>query len=304
MKKFLLVGWFFLVTIFPTDNTSAQFLPSFLEGTWKMEGKEIYEHWDILNEQSMKGFSYKIKDDKVVIPEYLDIILKGDEIIYTASVLNQNECKGIKFKLTKSDRSFVFENPEHDFPKRIEYQKLSDAEIFVQVSDGGQKGFSYKMIKSEGKQIESTNFLTISEGYQEMKKVTGIGGIFFKCKDPDKIKEWYKTHLGLETDQYGTNFEWRQGSAPAEKGFTQWSPFSEKTKYFEPSTKGFMINYRVANLEALIEELRKEGVTVLDEIAAYEYGKFVHILDIEGNKIELWEPNDIEYDKIVEGRTK
>ena len=303
MKYLLIIKCIMLMLLSPAE-ASAQPLPVFLQGTWKMENKEIYEHWDILNEQSMKGFSYKIKDGKMVISEYLDITLNGVELIYTASVLNQNVGKGINFKLTKSDTSFIFENPEHDFPKKIEYQKLSGTEIFVQVSDGGQKGFSYKMIKSEGKQIESTNFLTNSEGYQEMKKVTGIGGIFFKCKDPDKIKEWYKTHLGLDTDQYGTNFEWRQSSAPAEKGFTQWSPFSEKSKYFEPSTKGFMINYRVANLEALIEELRKEGVTVLDEIAAYEYGKFVHILDIEGNKIELWEPNDIEYDKIVEGRTK
>ncbi len=137
-----------------------------------------------------------------------------------------------------------------------------------------------------------------------LKRVTGIGGIFFKCKDPNRIKEWYKTHLGLETDQYGTTFEWRQGSDPAKKGFTQWSPFTESTKYFEPSTKEFMINYRVENLEALVEQLKKEGVTITDNIESFEYGKFVHILDIEGNKIELWEPNDSEYDKIVDGRTK
>ena len=84
------------------------------------------------------------------------------------------------------------------------------------------------------------------------------------------------------------------------KGFTQWSPFNESTKYFEPSTKDFMINYRVADLEALVEELRKEGVTVVDKIEKYDYGKFVHILDAEGNKIELWEPNDIVYEKMGE----
>ena len=137
-----------------------------------------------------------------------------------------------------------------------------------------------------------------------MKKVTGIGGIFFKCKDPNQMKEWYKTNLGLDTDQYGTNFEWRQGEDFSKKGFTQWSPFSESTKYFEPSTKEFMINYRVENLELLVEELVKNGVTIADKIESFEYEKFVHILDIEGNKIELWEPNDIEYDKIVGGRTK
>ncbi len=137
-----------------------------------------------------------------------------------------------------------------------------------------------------------------------MKKVTGIGGIFFKCKDPDKMKEWYKKNLGLETDQYGTNFEWRQGADSSKKGFTQWSPFKETTKYFEPSKKDFMINYRVENLEALVEQLKKDGVTIVDKIESVEYGKFVHVLDMEGNKIELWEPNDMEYDKIVTGRTK
>ncbi len=143
-----------------------------------------------------------------------------------------------------------------------------------------------------------------ANGESKMKKVTGIGGIFFKCKDPDKVKEWYKDHLGLDTDQYGTNFEWRQGDDTTKKGFTQWSPFSETTTYFQPSTKDFMINYRVENLEALVEELKKEGVTVVDKIETVEYGKFVHIVDIEGNKVELWEPNDAEYDKIVGGRTK
>jgi len=137
-----------------------------------------------------------------------------------------------------------------------------------------------------------------------MKRVTGIGGIFFKSKDPQQLKEWYKTHLGFDTDQWGTNFEWRQGADPTQKGFTQWSPFTETTEYFAPSQKEFMINYRVEDIEALVAVLKQEGVTVLDEIEAFEYGKFVHILDGEGNKIELWEPNDLEYDKIVEGRTK
>ena len=143
-----------------------------------------------------------------------------------------------------------------------------------------------------------------SNDQTKMKKVTGIGGIFFKCKDPNKMKEWYKTHLGLDTDQYGTNFEWRQGADTTKKGFTQWSPFAETTKYFEPSTKDFMINYRVENIEELVEQLKKEGVTITDKIESFEYGKFVHIIDVEGNKVELWEPNDIEYDKIVGGRTK
>jgi predicted enzyme related to lactoylglutathione lyase len=125
-----------------------------------------------------------------------------------------------------------------------------------------------------------------------MKKVTGIGGIFFKCNDPDKMKEWYKTHLGLDTNEYGATFEWKEASDSTKNGSTQWSPFPETTKYFEPSPKDFMINYRVADLEALVEELKKEGVTIVDTIETYEYGKFVHIIDMEGNKIQLWEPYD------------
>ena len=112
------------------------------------------------------------------------------------------------------------------------------------------------------------------------------------------MREWYQANLGLNTNEYGAVFEWRQGSDTTKKGFTQWSPFSEKTKYFEPSTKDFMINFRVENVESLIEELKRNGVTVVDTIETVEYGKFVHIMDIEGNKIELWEPNDIEFEEI------
>ncbi|WP_284462060.1 VOC family protein [Chryseobacterium sp.] len=122
-----------------------------------------------------------------------------------------------------------------------------------------------------------------------MKRVTAIGGIFFKCKEPETVNEWYKTHLGVETSPYGAKFDWKEIHSD-KKGYTLWSPFKESTQYFEPSTKDFMINYHVENIEALVEELKKEGVTILDEIATYEYGKFVHIMDPEGNKIELFEP--------------
>lgn len=136
------------------------------------------------------------------------------------------------------------------------------------------------------------------------KRVTGIGGIFFKTKNPTQIKEWYNQHLGLDTDQYGTCFEWRQAEDVKKKGFSQWSPFDEKTRYFQPSKKDYMINYRVEDLDWLVGKLKDEGVTVLDEIEIYDYGKFVHILDTEGNKIELWEPIDEVFDKGVKGRSK
>lgn len=124
------------------------------------------------------------------------------------------------------------------------------------------------------------------------KKVTGIGGIFFKCKQPDVLKNWYQQHLGLITNEYGSLFEFRQSDRPEKKEYLQWSPFSQETRYFEPSPKEFMINYRVENIEELVEELKAAGVQVLDDIATYDYGKFVHILDPENNKIELWEAVD------------
>jgi predicted enzyme related to lactoylglutathione lyase len=108
----------------------------------------------------------------------------------------------------------------------------------------------------------------------------------------------------VQKKEYGTNFEWRQASDSTKKGFTQWSPFSDSTKYFEPSKQDFMINYRVENLVALVKQLEAEGVTIVDKIETYNYGKFVHILDLEGNKVELWEPNDIEYGKFPGGITK
>ena len=125
-----------------------------------------------------------------------------------------------------------------------------------------------------------------------MKKVTGIGGIFFKCKNPKAINEWYKLHLGFDTTPYGTTFEWNDANDMTKKGLTQWNPFPDDTKYFAPSEKDFMINYRVDDLEGLVEELKKENVTIVDAIETFDYGKFVHILDPEGNKIQLWEPKD------------
>jgi predicted enzyme related to lactoylglutathione lyase len=134
-------------------------------------------------------------------------------------------------------------------------------------------------------------------------RVTGVGGIFFKSKNPDSTMQWYNENLGLVTNEYGSLFEFRLADRPEEKGYLQWSPFPEKTKYFEPSEKEFMINYRVENIEALVDELKKNGVTVVDEVETFEYGKFVHILDPENNKIELWEPVDSEFTKSFEGKT-
>lgn len=135
-------------------------------------------------------------------------------------------------------------------------------------------------------------FLAQKKDTQKMKKVTGIGGIFFKCKDPKKVTDWYQKHLGLDTNPYGASFAWYEGTDSTKKGQTQWTPFPETTDYFDPSARDFMINYRVENLEELVEQLKKEGVTIVDKIQTFDYGKFVHIIDVEGNKVELWEPTD------------
>ncbi len=124
----------------------------------------------------------------------------------------------------------------------------------------------------------------------EQKRVTGIGGVFFKSENPDALKEWYKKHLGLNTDQYGCTFWWKDKEG--NDASTQWSPFTADTTYFEPSQKQFMQNFRIYDLDNLLVKLREEGVTLVGKPEAHDYGKFAWILDLEGNKIELWEPND------------
>ena len=123
-------------------------------------------------------------------------------------------------------------------------------------------------------------------------KVTGIGGIFFFSENPEKTKEWYSENLGLEVNEWGSSFEFRNANRPDEINYLQWSPFKQGSEYFTPSKKEFMINYRVQNIEGLVNKLKNNGVTILDSIETYDYGKFVHIMDADGNKIELWEPVD------------
>jgi predicted enzyme related to lactoylglutathione lyase len=122
-------------------------------------------------------------------------------------------------------------------------------------------------------------------------KVVGIGGIFFFSDSLKETKDWYAKNLGLEFNEWGAaGFESRDVNRPDKSNTLQWSLFKTGDEYFAPSKKGFMINYRVQNLEALVVKLKENGVTILDGMATYDYGKFIHIMDAEGNKIELWEP--------------
>lgn len=132
-----------------------------------------------------------------------------------------------------------------------------------------------------------------------MKKITGIGGIFFKCTNPKKMIDWYTEHLGMTfPNEVGGIIQWRQREDQDAFGHTVWGPFRKNTNYFEPSTKEFMINYRVENLVKLLKELKNSGVEIIGEIEEYDFGKFGWILDPEGNKIELWEPNDVVFQKV------
>ncbi|MEE4176551.1 MAG: VOC family protein [Bacteroides sp.] len=133
----------------------------------------------------------------------------------------------------------------------------------------------------------------ISEAVQDTTpKITGIGGIFFFSDEPAKTRQWYADQLGLVTDDYGAVFEFRNANRPGEANYLRWSPFKTGSEYLAPSDKAFMINYRVQNIEGLVRQLKENGATVLGEIEIYPYGKFVYVMDPDGNKLELWEPVD------------
>lgn len=137
---------------------------------------------------------------------------------------------------------------------------------------------------------DSTNKNLNEVSQANIPKVTGIGGIFFFSENPQETRDWYAKNLGFEVNDWGSTFQSRNIEDHEEVNNLQWSPFKNGSDYFEPSKKEFMINYRVQNIEKLVEQLRSNNVHVLDEITTYDYGKFVHIMDADGNKIELWEP--------------
>jgi len=193
----------------------------------------------------------------------------------------------------------------------LEYEKLSFENLFE--NDTLPKAFEY-LIKAKnvllsphvaGWTVESKIKLAQTivdkvdalfysknkiESISEEKRVTGIGGLFFKTKDPAKLKEWYKNHLGFNIDDWGCTFWWKDKNN--QQASTQWSPFKSDTDYFNPSDKDYMFNYRVHNLKELIKKLKKESVEIVGEVQEFEYGNFGWILDPDGNKIELWEPID------------
>ena len=125
-----------------------------------------------------------------------------------------------------------------------------------------------------------------------MKRVTGIGGIFIKAENPEQLYEWYEKHLGLKREPHGhgSMLHWREDENPERRGTTVWALFEKHSKYFEPSRAPFMLNYRVDDMDALLDALREEGVAIDPKRDDSDYGRFAWITDPEGNKIELWEP--------------
>jgi predicted enzyme related to lactoylglutathione lyase len=126
-----------------------------------------------------------------------------------------------------------------------------------------------------------------------MKRVTGLGGIFLKANNPEKIREWYKIHLGIESESWGAQLNWGDETNSKQPGYNVWNPFKADTTYFEPSDKQFMINFRVENLKELVSLLKIEGIEIIGEMIEDDFGTFAWILDPEGNKLELWEPPKI-----------
>jgi len=148
------------------------------------------------------------------------------------------------------------------------------------------------MVKKSNKMEEQKKEKTNSVN-DTTPKVTGIGGIFFYSDNPKETNDWYSENLGIEINAWGSSsFESRNINNPTQINSLQWKLFKNGDEYFSPSKKGFMINYQVQNIEGLVAKLKENGVTILDSIATYDYGKFIHIMDNEGNKIELWESVD------------
>jgi len=261
-----------------------------LVGTWQVEGENSFEEWKMALDSTFSALAYATENGDTLASERIRVVHQQGKWFYEATVAGQNDDRPVLFELVdRSDSILVFRNDQHDFPQEISYQVIDEKRMRATISgmiNGEKKSYEFNYIRN-----------------MKRKKATGIGGIFFKCEDPEKMRAWYGEHLGLVTNEYGSLFEFRLSDEPEKKAYLQWSPFSKETKYFEPSEKDFMINYRVENMEELVEELKRNGVTVLDSIEYYEYGKFVHILDPENNKIELWEPVDSEFTQSYEGQT-
>ncbi len=259
--------------------------------------QELQEKADVLS----LHIPWTPETDKMVNADFINSFQKPFWLINTArgkSVVTSDLVEALKSKKVLGAgldvleyEKLSFENLFDEESKNESFEYLRQAEnVLLTPHIAGWTFESHeKLAQTIVDKIKAIYFKEeISE--VEQKRVTGIGGFFFKTENPKELKDWYKNHLGLNTDDYGCTFWWIDEKG--NKCSTQWSPFKNDTNYFEPSQKQFMQNFRVHDLERLIEKLSLEGVTIIDKMQTYEYGKFAWILDPENNKIELWEPID------------
>ena len=261
--------------------------------------EELQKQTDILSIHTpFNELSHKMVNDDFIQsfkkPFYLINTARGTAIVTDHLVKNMKSGKVLGacldvLEYEKTSFENLFEN--ESLPEAFDYLIKADNVLLSPHVAGWTVESKVKLAETIVSKVK-TQFFTSEEEKAETteERVTGIGGLFFKTEDPKKLKEWYKNHLGFNVDDWGCTFWWKnKNGKPAS---TQWSPFKSDTNYFEPSSKNYMFNYRVVNLENLYKKLRAEGVTIAGEIQTYEYGKFGWIMDPDGNKIELWEPID------------
>lgn len=291
MKKNIL---FVLFPILFVAALNAQSLDSlnWISGYWTSNenGTAAEELWTPASGGILIGLHRDVSENENSSFEFLRITKTEEGIVYIAS---PNGKTPTSFKLTRlAQNTAVFENPEHDFPQRLIYSRKGNV-LTARIEDHTatrHKEWTWAQTALKSSTINPANM---------KQRVIGIGGIFLKADNPEATKSWYKKHLGIQSGQYGGTFEWKKTDNPAQNGYTAWSIFKSDTDYTKPSKKDAMINYRVENLEELLRLLKEEGVEIIGEMETYEYGKFGWIMDPNGYKIELWEPNDEEYGKLL-----
>jgi D-3-phosphoglycerate dehydrogenase len=272
---------------------------------------EIQEKADVLSIHT----PFNELSDKMINRDLISLFRKPFYLINTArgsAVVTDHLVEGIEqgkilgacldvLEYEKTSFENLFENKS--LPAAFEYLIHSDQVLLSPHVAGWTVESKEKLAQTCVEKIAALFFnihtKPIAQKNSLRTKVTGIGGVFFKTKDPEKTKKWYEKHLGFQIDSQGSSFWWKD--MHNQNATTQWSPFKEESTYFSPSQKDFMFNYRVSNLENLLVELQKEGVVILGKPESFSYGKFAWILDLDGNKIELWEPNNAHFENLTNG---
>ena len=239
--------------------------------------------------------------DKMINDDYINSFSKPFWLINTsrgknvvtadlAAALESKKILGAGLDVLEYEK-LSFETLFHDghMPEAFEYLTKADNVILTPHIAGWTYESHQRLAQVIVAKIKAKYFGPSVEAAED-KRVTGIGGIFFKSAGPKALVTWYAKHLGLKTDEYGSTFWWK--NKEGDDCSTQWSPFGHDTTYFQPSEKPFMQNFRVHDLDKLLVRLRNEGIEIVGEPESHSYGKFAWIMDPEGNKIELWEPID------------